>query len=96
MRKPLREHQDIIMDEFDFAKVKRVMDHLDWQWVGTEEGVPTIGEMRRLVRDLMARSYDYATKSGKDSLDGTGGFVVEYFVIDDSFRVHFHLAEWET
>lgn len=46
------EQEDIneIMDEFDFVKVKKVMDALDWEW--GSEGVPYIGDMRKHVREL--------------------------------------------
>jgi hypothetical protein len=35
-----------ILDEFDFEKVKKVMDFLDWKWHAAEDGVPRIGELR--------------------------------------------------
>lgn len=95
-RRPLRVHQDEIGDEFDFEKVRKTMEFLGWHWLGAEEGVPTNGELRRQVRDLMAQAYDYATKSGKDYWIATGGFVVEYKVVDDAFEVMFCLTQWNT
>lgn len=96
MRKPLSVHQDTIMDEFDFEKVHKVMEFLGWEWFGAESGVPTTGEMRRCVRDLMFRAYEYATKSGRDHYITTGGFCVSYDNGGDAFEVSFKLAEWNT
>jgi hypothetical protein len=31
---PVNKMIDNIMDEFNFAKVQNVMDHLGWKWVG--------------------------------------------------------------
>jgi hypothetical protein len=92
----LREHQDEIMDEFDFGKVRSVMEFLDWQWGGAEDGVPTQAEMRKWVRDLMAQAYEYATKSGRNYWISSGGFVVKYDVMDDAFDVYFKLEGWNT
>jgi hypothetical protein len=37
---PVNKMIDDIMDEFNFAKVQNVMDHLGWKWVG--EYVPLL------------------------------------------------------
>ena len=92
----LQKHTDEVMDEFDFGKVQKTMEFLGWEWARAEEGVPTNGELRRQVRDLMAQAYDYATKSGEDYKVGTGGFDVRYFYDDDFFQVEFVLSQWST
>jgi predicted ThiF/HesA family dinucleotide-utilizing enzyme len=63
-----------IMDEFDFDKVHKVMDSLDWTWVGVEAGdnIPSRAELRRSARRLLQQSVQ--TKSSI----GSGGFRIEF------------------
>jgi len=63
-----------IMDEFDFDKVHKVMDSLDWTWVGVEAGdnIPSRAELRRSARRLLQQSVQ--TKSSI----GSGGFHIEF------------------
>ncbi len=42
-----------ILDFFEFERVRRVMEALDWQWAGAVDGVPSIAEMRRCARRLL-------------------------------------------
>ena len=42
---------DDIMDNFDFHKVHRVMEFMNWQWSG--EVVPSVSEMRKEARRLV-------------------------------------------
>lgn len=70
------EQQDIenILDEFDFYRVQKAMDALDWVWASSG-GVPDIGELRRCARRL----FEYAMKADTaepDYMTGTGGFEV--------------------
>lgn len=96
LRRPLQQHQDDVMDWFDFDRVQKTMEFLGWTWVDAEEGVPNKAELRSCVRDLMSRVYDRATKYGDDCWSATGGFVVEYGVVEDAFEVVFCLAQWDT
>ena len=66
-----QEDIDEIMDEFDFVKVHKVMEALDWGW--GMEGVPYIGDMRKVVRNL----FKTAMAHGENELSyiiSTGGF----------------------
>ncbi len=59
-----------LLDEFDFDKVKRVMDALEWVYYDTPDKQVTIGEIRRMARFLLEKAYnanpslEYSTSSG--------------------------------
>lgn len=57
-----------ILDEFNFEKVHKAIEALDWTWY--YNGVPTIAELRRSARRLLN---DVAEVDG-DITMGTGGF----------------------
>lgn len=63
-----KEKIEYIMNEFDFAKVRRVMEFLDWGWYG--EGVPNVDVMRSTARRLLGN----LTGSIKSLSSATGGF----------------------
>jgi len=42
---------EYIIQNFDFHKVHKVMEIVDWQWA--ENGVPTIDELRKQARELL-------------------------------------------
>ena len=42
-----------ILNHFDFNKVKKIMDVLNWKWVLSKNGVPDINEIRKLATRLL-------------------------------------------
>ena len=48
-----------LLDEFDFEKVKKVMDCLKWTYHNSPDDKVTIGELRRMARYLLERAYNY-------------------------------------
>jgi hypothetical protein len=102
--KTLEQHVDEVMDWFDFNKVKKVMDFLDWKWtMDCGSAVPEIADMRKLVRKYMRDLYQKYSKEEKIVAGtGSGGFYVEYRKgIDegerfDDFSVSFSVGEWYT
>ena len=58
-----------IMDYFDFGRVAKTMEVLNWRWASSD-GVPNEGELRRTARQLLRA----VAKEGPDSHTGTGGF----------------------
>ena len=96
----LQERMDEVMDWFDFEKVQKVMDFLDWQWFSVS-GVPTIPDMRQYVRKSMREAYEAVifgdTNKGFNS---SGGFSVkcERDPKDNVifFHVTFELTNWTT
>ena len=61
-----------ILDEFDFHRVQKVMDFLDWQWATAVDGVPSVGEMRRQARKLLEFAHAHSDKPSYSV--ATGGF----------------------
>jgi hypothetical protein len=82
---------DGIMDYFNFEKVLKVMELLDWKWVATEEGIPTVPELRQEARRLLKMSF-------KEKTDvSTGGFHVRYESDADGsefIQLIFAVEEW--
>ena len=90
----LEEQIEEIMDEFDFEKVHKVMKLLNWKWVGADDGVPRIAEMRRSARDHLARVAN--VKSGAIG-SASGGFVARRETVEGQQRLSlaFEIASWE-
>ena len=42
-----------ILNYFDFNKVKKIMDVLNWKWASSKNGVPDIDEIRKLATRLL-------------------------------------------
>lgn len=92
------ERRDIetILDEFDFCKVEKVMQALEWRWASVG-CVPSIGDMRRWCRRLLKSSIkEVGTNS--DWFTGSGGFMVNVTQYPgDSkkyIKLSFQVAEW--
>lgn len=92
------EQEDIedILDEFDFHKVQKAMEALNWTWA-TSDGVPTIGELRRCARRLL----NYAVQvdsSFPDYSTATGGFEVSRNLYPNHakryYSLKFVVSEW--
>jgi hypothetical protein len=95
MNEELESHIEDVMDHFDFYRVKKVMDHLNWKWDSAEGCVPDIAEIRKLVRNLMGRVYHEYHRVRRDNVTiGTGGFYVTYNGL--GFIVRFELESWES
>lgn len=60
---------DEIMDNFDFDKVQRVMECINWKWVG--HGVPDAYTLRQEARQLLKESVK------RNQSISTGGFLVK-------------------
>ena len=61
-----------ILDEYDFHRVQKVMEALNWIWVSSEGEVPSIGELRRQARSLLEDVYN--KEASPFYMVGTGGF----------------------
>jgi len=82
---------DEILDQFDFQKVKKVMDALNWKWsMGTESHVPDIPEIRKKSREML-----WVLLHSKDRMIKTGGLVVEKDD-DDTLELRFEAEAWNT
>ena len=63
----LNNQMDEIMDSFDFRKVSKMMEAVDWKWATTEGDVPDEYELRKEARRLIKQAI-----AGEDC--ATGGF----------------------
>lgn len=67
---------DYVMDHFDYDKVYRVMEALNWRWIDAEFQVPTVPELREATRKLLVRAINTAHRDQEQVVMATGGFVV--------------------
>ena len=92
---------DEILDQFDFQKVKEVMDALNWTWgIGTESHVPDIPELRKKAREML-----WDVIRSKHRMISGGGLVVEKeepiyrggrMFKDDTLELRFEVTSWNT
>jgi len=84
-----------IIKNFDFERVHKVMEHLEWFWYTsqTDNKVPSIGELMLNAKDLMERTYAEAVERriNRTAL-GCGGFQASYE--DGIMNLQFVLDEW--
>lgn len=67
-----------VIDNFDFEKVHKVMELLEWKWAfcgGSDYGIPSTQDLIDLAERILGEAWDEKTRIA------TGGFVAEY---DDS------------
>ena len=83
---------DEILDCFNFEKVKKVMDFLNWEWFGSN-GVPEIYELRQHARKLMNTAVTECIKSKhQDYFTECGGFRVECNKYEDDPKMYIRLS----
>lgn len=90
MTEEQRKALDNIMDWFDFERVHKTMKVLRWQWVGTEESTPCMGEIREKARQLLTDAIEQETSVG------SGGFQVTYIPTEGFLKLEFIISEWDT
>lgn len=98
---------DNVFDNFDFEKVKKTMDALNWEWAflkrldpkddfkeKTVSAVPTLDEIKEAAAKLM---WDCANDP-KNAVIATGGFRVEKDFSDPDdpwMRLTFEVTDWD-
>ena len=83
-----------IMDNFDFNKVAKVMDFLDWKWYLKEYRVPAEPEIRKKVRQHLTKAFEYGQGQGRKYTLCTGGFVCSYDPEYSELSLTFELDGW--
>jgi hypothetical protein len=85
-----------LLDEFDFDKVKKVMDCLKWVYHDTNDSEVSIGELRRMARRLLTFAYEASPKLNYET--GCGGFHVERIMYPGDpakyLTLKFVVTEW--
>lgn len=87
----IRDDIDQILDCFDFEKVKKVMDFLNWEWFSSN-GVPEIYELRKHARRLMNIAVAECIKTNQKYFTECGGFRVECDKYEDDPKVYIRLS----
>jgi hypothetical protein len=101
---PVNQMIDKILDEFNFAKVRKAMEALDWKWAGV--GIPTIDDLRneahRLLRGAAnARLYEFKDDHWLEGIqNSTGGFQAMAWCDEDKTKIirldlKFVLTSWD-
>lgn len=91
-KKTSQEDIDYILDNFDFEKVKKIMDCLEWHWFSLD-AIPSIGELRKCARGLLQDSLFRGIESKKDVETSTGGFKANYYREEDLLELSFIIEE---
>lgn len=85
-----------LLDEFDFDKVKKVMDCLGWKYFDSSDSEVSIGELRRMARRLLEDAYK--ADPSPEYYTASGGFdVTRYMYTGDTQKyitLKFVVAEW--
>lgn len=82
------EQMEEIMNEFDFTKVRRTMEALDWTWYFEAE-IPSIKMLRECARKHLME----LVKHPHYSLSASGGF--EAYRDGDRIGLRFIVEHWE-
>jgi hypothetical protein len=90
------EQVEDLLDEFDFDKVKKVMDFLEWTYHDSVDKEVSIGELRRMARYLLEIAY--TADPSPEFMTGSGGFeVTRYMHPGDTTKyisLKFVVTEW--
>lgn len=97
-----------LMDNFDFVKVHRTMEALNWKWAGdVGYEIPSVMALRRAARSQLSTAINLAKTSDitKDISDmpftcGSGGFKAIAFISNDRKKVlhlelNFIVTQWD-
>jgi hypothetical protein len=86
MTKKLENKIDKMIKKFDFQRVKRTMECLDWHW-GGNPNFPTIEELKKSAREHLMEVAEVAGRE-KDDFNpcwcSSGGFVAFAYVSEDN------------
>lgn len=96
MRTPLKpkkkRYLEAIIREFDWERVERTMQALDWTWARYNR-VPTISEMKDSVRDMAVTLKEYRSENHDITEVGTGGFILRKW--GKGYELAFEVARWD-
>lgn len=85
-----------VMDLFDYERVHKAMEFLDWKWVG--KGVPEIYDLRVESRRLLEKVANKVIEGEEYYFAATGGFKAEAWKNDEGklgLRLNFILEDSE-
>jgi hypothetical protein len=89
-----QEYIDDIMDNFNFARVEKVMYALDWRWANVGSLlVPHESELRVEARKQLGKVYDYAVGQGRRYEMSTGGFTYLFDPQESYMSLKFYVEQ---
>lgn len=91
----MKEQIEEIMNNFDFIRVHRVMEELDWEWCWTD-GVPSVEELRYKARQQLN---EVTTKYKSDASVSSGGFkasIKRNYKNELYLELEFVIEDWNT
>jgi len=85
---------DEIMDWFDFGKVAKVMETLEWKWANLDIGfyIPVESEIRNIARKNLTKAVKYGKGQGRRYVISTGGFTYTYDPQDSELTLDFNVC----
>ena len=83
------EHVEFIIKNFNFKKVKKVMDFLKWEW--TSVGVPSIPQLKKEATNLL---YLVCDLDGEGYYVSCGGFKATRY--SDSIELSFNVDDYDS
>ena len=106
MKKRFQKEIDDAIEHFDFEKVHKTMQVLNWQWYHPGENdtkVPSIDEIKKRAKELLQEAAESAVLTKDEYVIATGGFRAEakYYPKQEgkkSFlwvRLAFILEDWD-
>jgi hypothetical protein len=84
---------EYIIKNFDFDKVHKTMQALDWKWFDScsEDGIPTTGELVLKALELLEEAAKY---NEDEAIFATGGFYARKS--KDVLSLSFSVSDWDT
>jgi hypothetical protein len=103
---PVNKYIDDIMDNFNFAQVRKAMEALDWKWATSKNYIPSMDELRTEAERLLRGAAKSRLGDFKRShwelgiINGTGGFQATAFCDRTKTRItgldlKFVVSEWD-
>lgn len=91
---------DDIVENFNWEKVHKTMEALEWTWHDSEGETPSVGALFNLAVRLLHDAYDGAEREKVNYTHATGGFYARAFVDDETkeifeLRLSFEVCSWE-
>lgn len=90
-----------ILENFDFDKVRKVMEFLNWTWAILPEpnSVPSTYQLIKSAKQRLEEAYEYAMDNKRDGYSHSGGLkaFAEYNKktgVVDYFELEFILTSW--
>ena len=78
---------DEIMDDFDYEKVQKVMEYLNWKWYPIDGQIPSVTDLKKKSRELLYDVIEHSLKYRSTCLISAGGFNVEAVWDDEEFKL---------